>query len=122
MFSLRYPRFLLLFAATLIANSQPVTAQVKMGANWTFVNLKLLKPAEVSPQMTAYTRALGINCGNCHLPGDYATDELSNKVIARQMIILTKDINAKNFGGAERVTCYTCHHGRTVPETKQSVQ
>jgi hypothetical protein len=112
----------LLLISALIAGSQTAMAQVKMEGTGPFANLKLLEPVEVASQMTAYTRGLGVTCGRCHMPADYASDEAPDKEIARRMIILTGDINAKYFGGAGRVTCYTCHHGTALPTMKPAVQ
>jgi len=111
----------LLFVCALIADSQTAMTQVKAGGSGPFVDLKLLKPVEVEPQMKAYAQGLGVACAYCHMPADYATNEPPNKVVARQMIILTRDINAKYFGGAERVTCYSCHQGAAVPKMKPAV-
>ena len=108
----------LLLACAMISNSQTTLAQVKMGGTGPFSNLQLLKPTEVASQMTAYTRGLGVSCGRCHMPANYADDEIPDKVMARQMIQLTRDINTKYFGGAEVVSCYTCHRGAVVPALK----
>jgi photosynthetic reaction center cytochrome c subunit len=105
---------LLVFAAPLLVTS--VLAQVKMEGTGPFKNLQVLKDTEVKSQMAAYARGLGVQCSRCHMPADYATDEVAAKVIARQMIIMTRDINEKHFGGANTVTCYTCHHGAAVPQ------
>jgi hypothetical protein len=109
-----------LLVCALIASSQTTVAQVKIGGTGPFANLQLLKPTEVASLMTAYGQALGVTCARCHMPADYASDEAADKVIARQMIIMTRDINARYFGGAEIVTCHTCHHGTVAPETKPS--
>ena len=93
-------------------------SQVKKGSAGSFQNLRLLKPNEVDAQMTAYRTGLGADCAFCHMPADYATDDSPNKVVSRQMIILTRDINAKYFGGSEQVTCYTCHRGALMPLMK----
>jgi hypothetical protein len=118
MFSRRYLWALLPPVCALIASSQTTMAQVKIGGTGPFVNLQLLKPVEVAARMTAYGQALGVACARCHMPANYATDEAADKVIARQMITLTRDINARYFGGAEVVTCYTCHRGTVTPETQ----
>jgi hypothetical protein len=65
--------------------------------------------------MRTFTVALGGNCQMCHVQGDNASDENPHKVIARQMITMTKEINAKFPDGKEHVTCYTCHRGSHEP-------
>ena len=92
--------------------------QVKKGGAGPFQNLQLLKPTEVDAQMTAYRTGLGADCAVCHMPADYATDDNPKKAVSRQMILLTRDINAKYFGGSEQVTCYTCHRGAMMPLMK----
>ena len=39
------------------------------------------------------------------------------KDIARRMIVLAQDDNAKFPDGKEHVTCYTCHRGGQEPKT-----
>jgi hypothetical protein len=86
-------------------------------------NLKVLTPEELrSGVMAKYAAALGQNCGFCHVQGDRASDEKPEKNTARMMITMVKDINAKiaaASGGTakEYVSCYTCHRGKTEPDT-----
>jgi len=83
-------------------------------------NLKILKPEEVGPAMRSFTIALGVNCFYCHVQGgDRASDANPKKDIARMMISMAHDINGKFPDAAEKthVTCYTCHRGKTEPET-----
>ncbi len=54
----------------------------------------------------------------CHVQGDNASDENPHKVIARHMITMTKEINAKFPDGKEHVTCWTCHRGSHEPATE----
>jgi len=64
--------------------------------------------------MRQFTAALGGNCDTCHVQ-DRASDENPHKVIAREMIKMTKEINAKFPDGKTHVTCYTCHRGSHEP-------
>ncbi|HVT94567.1 MAG TPA: c-type cytochrome [Bryobacteraceae bacterium] len=80
-------------------------------------NLKLLKPDEVMPTMHAFRIALGEKCSFCHVDGDFASDANPHKEIARKMIVLARDINAKFPDGKTHVTCYTCHRGNEHPAT-----
>lgn len=107
-------RLLFLVSPLLLVSTFAAIAQVRTSGPPP-QNLQLLKPAEVQSQMGSYNRALGVGCEYCHMPADFATDDNRNKVVTRDMIRLTRDINAKNFGGAEIVTCYTCHHGAQMP-------
>jgi hypothetical protein len=79
-------------------------------------NLQILTVEELhSGIMMKFAAALGGNCQTCHVQGDFASDENPHKVIARGMITMTKEINAKFPDGKEHVTCYTCHRGTHEP-------
>jgi len=80
-------------------------------------NLKVLKDDQVMPVMKAMQGALGQKCDFCHAMPDFASDEKPKKQIARVMMELANDINAKFHDGKTHVTCYTCHRGATTPET-----
>ena len=83
-------------------------------------NLKILKVntgAEVGQIMRTFTVGLGVQCAYCHIQGNNASDENPKKEVARSMIRLTQDINAKVGEGKLRVTCYTCHRGEAEPKT-----
>jgi hypothetical protein len=92
----------------------------KGGGGFAPKNLKILKPEEVRPAMSAYTRSLGVTCDFCHvMGGDRASDDNPKKNTARMMIAMVKDINAKFPDAATKtyVTCYTCHNGKSTPLT-----
>ena len=83
-------------------------------------NLKVLKAstgAEVRQIMQTFTAALGVQCTNCHVQGNYASDENPKKEIARHMITMTQQINGNFSEGKLRVSCYTCHRGEAEPKT-----
>lgn len=57
-------------------------------------------------------------CAYCHADGDeLSSDKLYTKVVARRMLQMTMDINAKwkDHVAGTGVTCYTCHRGNPVP-------
>jgi len=102
-----------------------VAAQGAAGANDqkiedVFQNIKALKgqPAELlNPTMVYFEASLGVGCPFCH-DNDAAKRELDTKPqkqTARRMIEMVNTINANTFGGARRVTCFTCHEGRSTP-------
>jgi photosynthetic reaction center cytochrome c subunit len=79
-------------------------------------NLQILQPSEVQSQMNAYRTGLAMPCSYCHMPGgDFASDDNPNKLITRQMVLLTREINAKLGEGQVHVTCFTCHRGAEKP-------
>ena len=77
-------------------------------------NLKILKPDDVMSSMRTYTSGLGVRCEFCHVQGDQASDANPHKLVAREMIAMTQQINTHFTGGA-KVACYTCHRGAEQP-------
>ena len=80
--------------------------------------------------MRSYTGALGVECEFCHATDptthrpNYASDANSDKAIARTMITMTNEINAKYLSqvkdpdatpAEKTVTCGTCHRGNSMP-------
>lgn len=80
-------------------------------------NLKLLEPGGLMGVMRSQTVALGVKCEFCHVEGDFASDDKPNKLIARKMIVMTREINGNFPDGKTHVTCYTCHRGAQEPAT-----
>ena len=80
-------------------------------------NLKVLKAdTDIRQTMMAFRAALGGQCVGCHVKGDFASDENPHKDIARKMIVMTEEINAKFPDGKIHVTCFTCHRGEEHPQ------
>ena len=79
-------------------------------------NLQVLKPEDIGPSMRAATQGLGVRCDFCHVQGDFASDDKPEKVTARMMFSMTRDINAKFSDGKAHVACYTCHRGEQMPK------
>jgi tetratricopeptide (TPR) repeat protein len=81
---------------------------------------------ELIETMETFSRALGVHCEHCHVGQeprwDFAADDKPAKQIARQMMLLTRDINTrvptavnKAPGAAAQVECITCHRGVVTP-------
>ncbi len=82
-----------------------------------FKNVQVLKDVpsgQFLTYMRAFSTALGVNCGFCHVQ-DRSSDEKQEKLMARKMITMTHDINAHFFDGKMEVHCYTCHKGAQEP-------
>jgi hypothetical protein len=101
------------------------TAGKKAGEYFKNVTTSTLKELSVDDFLAAMgviSGDLGFDCADCH-PGagtdqvNFAIDSNPAKVQARKMIEMVATINRTNFSGVQRVTCYTCHHGRDVPVT-----
>jgi cytochrome c5 len=90
---------------------------------------KTTTTAQILPIMRAFSAALGTNCGYCHVwtaPGlptnDYAADTKPAKQVARVMMQMATEVNAKLAANIQkpadqltRVQCMTCHRGAAIP-------
>lgn len=83
-----------------------------------FKNIQVLQelPADqLKPAMKTYGQSLGVGCDFCHLRTSASDDSKPQKRAARQMILMTNAINAQNFRGEQKISCYTCHRGDAHP-------
>ena len=60
-----------------------------------------------------FNRALGVECGFCHVPAGAATPPA--RATARRMIEMVSALNERLQPLGGRVTCWTCHAGARVP-------
>jgi hypothetical protein len=87
--------------------------------NVTSSGLKDLPVDDFITAMGVIADDLGLDCADCH--PDAGTDQVNwvidtrQKRTARRMIEMVATINKTNFAGVQKVTCWTCHHGRDVP-------
>jgi hypothetical protein len=94
-----------------------------------FKNIQILKGIPVDQFMDAmgmFSASLGYDCSSCHsqdIHYDRAAFATTTPLItrARQMINMMNGLNAANFGGRPRVTCFTCHRGSPNPEDVPSL-
>ena len=90
------------------------------GGGYVPKNLQVLDQATLPDTMQSFVQALGLLdkgvCNYCHVE-DRASDEKIQKVTARNMIIMVREINARFPDGEQHVTCWTCHRGGTTPAT-----
>ena len=112
------------FSATLPAEIKPPL----------FKNLKVL-PKDISDEdldkiMDNFNFALGVKCNFCHARKDttsrhleFPSDAKPEKEIARNMMLMTYDLNKKYFNFnkekivPQRITCITCHRKNSIPQT-----
>jgi photosynthetic reaction center cytochrome c subunit len=81
-----------------------------------YKNIQLLKglPSDrLMPIMFAFKSSLGVDCTYCHIKDQFEKDDKSTKQMARKMITLVRDANAKL--ASARVSCFTCHRGQPRP-------
>jgi photosynthetic reaction center cytochrome c subunit len=110
----------LALAGQAAAQEKPKTAG-EVFKNVTTSTLKGITLDEFMGSMGVMAAALGWDCADCHEGA--GTDKViweadtPRKVMARKMTEMVAVINKTNFGGAQMVTCWTCHHGRDIPAT-----
>ncbi len=89
----------------------------------TYENIQVLGDLSLSEfgrTMTAITSWVSpeAGCTYCHVQGDFASDAVYTKVVARRMLQMVQHMNAswQDHLGQTGVTCYTCHRGHPVPQ------
>lgn len=75
--------------------------------------------------MGTFASSMGNDCTFCHasnaaLDKSAFATQTPRIQRARQMITMMQTINKQFFGGAPRVTCFTCHGGSNVPKADPS--
>jgi hypothetical protein len=94
----------------------------------TFKTVQLLRGIPVDTffeVMGTFASSMGNDCTFCHaansaLNKSAFAEQTPRIVKARQMIQMMQAINKQYFGGAPRVTCFTCHGGSNVPKADPS--
>jgi hypothetical protein len=89
-----------------------------------FKNVQVLKGIPVDEFMGTmgfFAAALSLNCTDCHVQGaltDWSkfADDTPLKQTTRKMVLMVRRINQTDFGGANEVTCYTCHRSSDTPK------
>jgi hypothetical protein len=109
---------------------QPVVPTAGKNAGEAFKNvttstLKELSVDDFVASMGLISANLGLDCADCHPnagtdKADFVVDT-PRKITTRRMVEMVAGINRANFGGVQRVTCWTCHHGRITPSTTISL-
>jgi hypothetical protein len=112
------------------AQSQPALTTSGKTAGEAFKNvttttLKELSVDDFVASMGLISANLGLDCADCHPnagtdKADFVVDT-PRKISTRRMVEMVAAINRTNFGGVQRVTCWTCHHGRITPATTISL-
>jgi photosynthetic reaction center cytochrome c subunit len=97
-------------------------------ADEVFKNVQVLKGLTVDEfmgTMGLFSAALNVCCGDCHVGAGGSNPQwdkdVPRKQVARKMITMVNNINKTNFGGAQMVTCWTCHRGSGAPATTPGI-
>ena len=95
---------------------QEMAAWVRQKPPADYTNLKVLKSGDhLMDVMRSFNLSLREDCAYCHVASDFSSDTRPTKLMARQMMQMTEELNAKL--GAGNITCYTCHRGDGKPRT-----
>ena len=86
----------------------------------------MLSGDQVPAAMQTFVKGLGLldkgTCAYCHVE-DRSSDEKPQKVTARKMVAMVRELNARFQDGKPHITCYTCHRGSPTPEmAPQAIQ
>lgn len=106
-----------------IPDPQPTVDPAGTPSSEAYENVKVLgdvDSAEFIRLMAAITDwvAPQQGCNYCHSEdGNFASDALYTKVVARRMLQMVRNINGnwQTHVNGTGVTCYTCHRGQPVP-------
>ena len=101
-----------------LALAQVSPANEGKTAEQVYKNIKVLQgtPAnELNQSMHLMKGAVGMDCLYCHIEREWEKDVKAPKEVARAMIVMMNDINTRQFGGRQVVTCNTCHNGHPIP-------
>jgi len=104
---------------------QRIAGRENAPAESVFQNIKVLKgvPAGRFLQIMndGFGHGLGVSCGFCHVPGQWASDQKTNKDVARSMLQMVNRINTDlravpNLPDSQpMVGCITCHRMTAKP-------
>jgi photosynthetic reaction center cytochrome c subunit len=81
-------------------------------------NIQVLKdvpPDQINLTMQYIAASLGVQCNYCHVQGQNDSDDKETKKIARDMMKMVDKLNGTFFDGKPRVSCASCHNGRSKP-------
>jgi hypothetical protein len=119
----------LVAVSALHAQSSPAAGDRPLVTQDVFKSVTVLRDIPVDTffdAMGMFANAMGNDCTFCHVPQaalDRAkfADVTPRMQRARQMIGMMQTINKNFFGGAPRVTCFTCHHGNQSPRSDPNI-
>jgi hypothetical protein len=130
---MRIPIFAAAVVSLTLVTLLPIATHGQQGAGGapSPKNLQVLTPdVQLSSVMQTFNTALGVQCGYCHVAGDFASDANPKKEVARGMLRMLKQV-ATHFPdtgndfehsrylpfpeGKQYVTCYSCHRGMATP-------
>jgi len=119
-------RIVLTLAALVLSAAVATQAQAPAPqmAETVFKNVQMLKGIPVDEFMDTmgmFAAALGYDCSSCHskeIASNREAFAVATPLIqrARGMIAMTANLNRMYFAGQPRVSCFTCHRAKPLPE------
>lgn len=108
-------------AANVAPPSLPPATSPSPPAHWQNVQvLNDVSTNEFNRTMAAMTQWVSPkqSCAYCHNVANFASDEKYTKLVARRMLLMTRNINSNYRSHVQQtgVTCYSCHRGNPVPQ------
>jgi hypothetical protein len=107
----------MLFCQAAAAQTIPAQSREDQAAETVFKNIQALKgmrAKDLQGAMSFIASSLNVDCDYCHRQ-DFSKDVTKEKLRAREMIRMVRQINEEAFHGENRVNCFTCHQGHTDP-------
>ncbi len=107
----------LLFCRDAQAQAVPGELPEEQPAEKVFKNIQALKgmrAGDLQGAMSFIASSLNVDCDYCHNQ-DFEKDERKEKLRAREMIRMVRQINEESFQGKNTVNCFTCHQGQEKP-------
>jgi len=109
----------------LTALREQIAGREQEPAEAVFKDIELFK-GRTAQQLLAvmdlgFSRSLGVDCAHCHDVKDWPADTKKQKAVAREMSLMTRELNARlqTIDGIESeqpvVNCTTCHRGQKKP-------
>ena len=107
---------------------QTIKGRENRPAGEVFKNVRILETMPAGRFLrimdTGYSRGLGVDCEHCHSEDRWEADEKRAKLAAREMMVMTEEIN-KTLAALEHIdnseatiNCTTCHRGYVKPATQ----
>lgn len=107
-----------ILATAALALGQPQQQAPVRTAEQQFKNIQVfqgMRADQLNLTMHGISSQLGVDCVHCHVWEEFDKEVKPAKMVARRMITMVRELNQTYFGGAQVVTCYTCHRGSPRP-------
>jgi len=108
--------------------AQAAPAQKELMVEDVYKNIQVLRGVpenQFLSTMGFFSASIGESCEFCHDDesswAGYAKDN-EHKQTARKMILMMNAINKSYFGGARKLTCYSCHRGTDFPKVTPNLE